>query len=302
MEQDKPKNFHPAKADLFTDGIVHHDTYPDIDPLTKSDCTGKAVLVTGASRGMGRSLAVGYTQAGASHIALAARSSTAETKATVLEAAREAGLSPPRILSLEMDVCDKASVESAARVLENEWGRLDILINNSGYMAKFAPLLEVDEEEYARVWDVNYWGTFRVTKAFLPILLKGGDKTVVNITSMAAQFAGMGGGAYHVSKFALARFTEFVQDEYGGQGVLAYSVHPGGVPTELSANLPDTLRFRMRDTPELSAHSIPFLTSERREFLGGRWVSCKWDLPRLLEMEKEIVERDLLKFKCTGLY
>lgn len=58
----------------------------------------------------------------------------------------------------------------------------------------------------------------------------------------------------------------------------------------------------MRDTPELSAHSIPFLTSERREFLGGRWVSCKWDLPRLLEMEKEIVERDLLKFKCTGLY
>lgn len=255
------KSLTTVEADLFTDGIVHHDTYPDIDPLTKSDCTGKAVLVTGASRGMGRSLAVGYTQAGASHIALAARSSTAETKATVLEAAREAGLSPPRILSLEMDVCDKASVESAARVLENEWGRLDILINNSGYMAKFAPLLEVDEEEYARVWDVNYWGTFRVTKAFLPILLKGGDKTVVNITSMAAQFAGMGGGAYHVSKFALARFTEFVQDEYGGQvgtaalnreqqkltakGVLAYSVHPGGVPTELSANLPDTLRCKL---------------------------------------------------------
>ena len=116
-----------------------------------------------------------------------------------------------------MDVCDKTSVVSAARTLEKEWGRLDILINNSGYMAKFAPLLDVDDEEYAKVWDVNYWGTFRVTKAFLPILLRGGDKTIINITSMAAQFAGMGGGAYHVSKFALARFTEFVQDEYGSQ-------------------------------------------------------------------------------------
>lgn len=166
---------------------------------------------------MGRSLAVGYTQAGASSIALAARSSTTDTETAVLEAARAAGRPPPEILSLEMDVCDKASVESAARTLEKNWGKLDILINNSGYMAKFAPLLEVDEEEYARVWDVNYWGTFRVTKAFLPILLKGGDKTVINITSMAAQFAGMGGGAYHVSKFALARFTEFVQDEYGSE-------------------------------------------------------------------------------------
>lgn len=166
---------------------------------------------------MGRSLAVGYTQAGASHIALAARSSTANTETAILEAARAAGQPPPKILSLEMDVCEKASVESAAGALEKEWGRLDILINNSGYMAKFAPLLEVDEEEYARVWDVNYWGTFRVTKAFLPILLKGGDKTIINMTSMAAQFAGMGGGAYHVSKFALSRFTEFVQDEYRSQ-------------------------------------------------------------------------------------
>lgn len=203
-------------------GVVHHDTYPAIDPITKSDCTGKAVLITGASKGVGRNIAVGYAQAGAPLVAVAARSSTADTEAAILEAAHAAGRPPPRVLSLKMDVCDKESVEAGARTLEREWGRLDILINNAGYMAPFAPLLETDEEEYMRTWEVNYWGKFRTTKAFLPVMLKGGDKTVVNISSVAAHFAGIGGGAYHVSKFAGVRFTEFLQDEYGGQVSSSY--------------------------------------------------------------------------------
>ena len=204
------------EADTFT-GVVHHDTYPGIDPLTKSDCTGKAVLITGASKGLGRSIAAGYAQAGASLIALAARSSTFISEVFVLEAAKAAGRPLPRILPLEMDVCDKDSVRAAARTVEEKWGRLDILVNNAGHMARFATLLEADEEDYAKAWEVNYWGTLRVTKAFLPLMLSGGDKTIVNISSMAAHFAGIGGGAYHVSKFALARFSEFVQDEYGSQ-------------------------------------------------------------------------------------
>lgn len=142
--------------DTFT-GVVHHDTYPGIDPLTKSDCTGKAVLITGASKGVGRNISVGYSQAGAPLIAIVARSSTADTETAILEAARAAGRSPPRVLSTKMDVCYKESVESGARALEREWGRLDILINNASHMASFAPLLETDEEEYMRTWEVNYW-------------------------------------------------------------------------------------------------------------------------------------------------
>jgi len=203
-------------VDHFT-GIVHHDTYPEIDPVTKSDCTGKAVLITGASKGIGSHIAIGYAQAGASHIALAARSSAAATATAVLEAAKAAGRAEPTVLILEMDVCDKASIQVAAKKIEEAWGRLDILVNNAGYMAEFASLLDVDDEEYMRAWDVNYWGVFRTTKAFLPLMLKGGDKTVVNLSSVAAHFAGVGGGAYHVSKFALARFTEFVQEEYASQ-------------------------------------------------------------------------------------
>ena len=174
---------------------------------------------------MGQSLAVGYAQAGASFIAVAARSITTETRDVVLEAARAAGRPPPEILSLDMDVCDKASVESATQVLEEKWGRLDILVTNSGYLATYAHFLDADEEEYARVWNVNYWGTFRVVKSFLPILLRGGDKTIVSVSSMAAQFVMLGGGAYHTSKLACARLIEFVQKEYEDQvGLLESSV------------------------------------------------------------------------------
>ncbi|KAI8184717.1 hypothetical protein K4K51_012258 [Colletotrichum sp. SAR 10_75] len=289
-----PTGLPPRKVDTFTGDVIHHDTYPEINPLTSSDCSGKAVLITGASKGLGRAIAIGYAEAGASHIAVAARSDVSSTVAAVREAAKNAGRNEPTVFALEMDVSDMASVRAAAERLTTEWRRLDILVNNAGYMAQFNLLLDTDDDEYMKAWDVNYWGTYRVTKAFLPLMLKGGDKTIVNMSSVAAHFMGAGGGAYHVSKFALIRFTEFVQDEYGDQGVLAFSIHPGGIPTDLSSNLPEKLQLvRMTDTPELAAHSIPYLTSEKREWLGGRWLSCMWDMPKLITMEKEIVENNL---------
>lgn len=174
-------------------------------------------MITGASKGLGRAIAIGYAEAGASMIAVAARSDVSSTVTAVLNAAKNAGRDQPVVLALEMDVGDTPSVKAAAERLGAAWGRLDILINNAGYMARFKLLLETDDDEYMKAWDVNYWGTYRVTKAFLPLLLKGGDKTIVNISSIAAHFMGAGGGAYHISKFALIRFTEFVQDEYGDQ-------------------------------------------------------------------------------------
>ncbi|KAJ0345437.1 hypothetical protein COL154_005720 [Colletotrichum chrysophilum] len=256
----------------------------------------KAVLITGASKGLGRAIAIGYAEAGASHIAVAARSDVSSTVAAVREAAKNAGRDEPTVFALEMDVSDMASVRAAAERLTTEWRRLDILVNNAGYMAPFNLLLDTDDDEYMKAWDVNYWGTYRATKAFLPLMLKGGDKTIVNMSSVAAHFMGAGGGAYHVSKFALIRFTEFVQDEYGDQVRLTQPESVLYLTVET-----DDATVRMTDTPELAAHSIPYLTSKKREWLGGRWLSCMWDMPKLMTMEKEIVENNLLKFKCMGL-
>ncbi|KAL2876523.1 hypothetical protein SGCOL_008332 [Colletotrichum sp. CLE4] len=216
-EPPQPSAGPPRKVDVFTGDVIHHDTYPEINPVTASDCTGKAVLVTGASKGLGKALAIGYAEAGASLIAVAARSDISSTVASIIEAAKAAGRNEPTVLALEMDVSSTPNVKAAAERLTTEWGRLDILVNNAGYMAPFNLLLDTDDDEYMKAWDVNYWGTYRVTKAFLPLMLKGGDKTIVNMSSVAAHFMGAGGGAYHISKFALIRFTEFVQDEYGDQ-------------------------------------------------------------------------------------
>ncbi|KAF6783611.1 short chain dehydrogenase reductase, partial [Colletotrichum musicola] len=112
-----PPGLPPRKVDIFTDGIIHHDTYPGINPVTESDCTGKAVLITGASKGLGRALAIGYAEAGASHIAVAARSDVSSTVAAVLDAARRAGRDEPSVLALEMDVSATASVKAAAEAL-----------------------------------------------------------------------------------------------------------------------------------------------------------------------------------------
>ncbi|EGY15164.1 Short chain dehydrogenase citE like protein [Verticillium longisporum] len=292
----------PRQIDLFTGPNIHHDAYPEIHPR-HSPHAGKSVLITGASQGLGRAIAIGYARAGATRIALAARTDLTTTTDLLLAAAEEESQPAPEVLALEMDVTDAASVRAAAARLDEAWaGRLDILVCNAGYMASFAQLLEADEEDLIRTFDVNYWGTYRCCRAFVPIMISGGgDRTVVTLTSIAAHFIGGGSGAYSLSKFALVRLTEFLQDEYASQGVLAYSVHPGAVSTGLSDKLPEKYKFRLTETPELIGHSLPFLTSQKRDWLGGRWVSSMWDLPKLLTMEKEVVAKDLLKFKCTGL-
>ncbi|EEY21201.1 conserved hypothetical protein [Verticillium alfalfae VaMs.102] len=208
----------PRQIDLFTGPNIHHDAYPEIHPR-HSPHAGKSVLITGASQGLGRAIAIGYARAGATRIALAARTDLTTTADLLLAAAEEESHPAPEVLALDMDVADAASVRAAAARLDDAWaGRLDILVCNAGYMASFAQLLEADEEDLMRTFDVNYWGTYRCCRAFVPIMISGGgDRTVVTLTSIAAHFIGGGSGAYSLSKFALVRLTEFLQDEYASQ-------------------------------------------------------------------------------------
>ena len=84
----------------------------------------------------------------------------------------------------------------------------------------------------------NVRGTYLVTRAFLPLLLKGGDKTIVNLSSVGAHTIRQGASGYQTTKLAITRFTEHIMSDYGEQGILAWSVHPGGVMTELASKMP----------------------------------------------------------------
>jgi NAD(P)-dependent dehydrogenase (short-subunit alcohol dehydrogenase family) len=132
------------------------------------------------------------------------------------------------------------SVKNVAEETEKVFGRLDILINNAGYLETPRPIAGSEPEDYWTTWEINYCGVYWVTKAFLPLLLKTEDglKTIVNLSSVGAHCLSLGMSSYQVSKFAILKFSEFLCAEYAGQGLVAYSVHPGGVPTELALNMP----------------------------------------------------------------
>ncbi|KAG2419497.1 hypothetical protein HFD88_004293 [Aspergillus terreus] len=293
----------PEVGATFTP-TVHHDTYPAINPVTCQRSARKSVLITGSGKGMGRCTVVSYAKAGASRIAVCARKIDEAQAAcdAALEAVQQAGLkATPQMLPLEMDVCDQRSVAAAVAILESSWnGELDILVNNAGYLAEFLPLAEGDEGDWWRTWEVNVHGWYNVTKALLPLLLRGKDKTIVNVSSVGSLALTPGASAYQASKFALNRLTEYLMVDYIDQGLLSYAVHPASVPTALATRMPSAVVDAFcNDRPELAGDCIVWLTSERREWLAGRYVSCTWDMAELEAKKEEIIRRDLLKLKLT---
>lgn len=135
-----------------------HDTYPLIDPL-KQNLSGRRVFISGASKGIGKAMAIAYARAGASYIAIAARSDLATQKKEVEEAAKRANRqSIPTVLSLNVDVTDWKSVKSAAEKVEAEFGGLDILINNAGCLSEFVRIVDADPDLWWRDWEVNVKG------------------------------------------------------------------------------------------------------------------------------------------------
>jgi len=138
-------------------------------------------------------------------------------------------------------------------------------------------------------------GQYLVTRAFLPLLLKGELKTIIGLTSIGATLLSPGASAYQTAKLALLQFMEFVNTEYGDKGIVAYCVHPGGVGTEMGRSMPENMHALLIDTPELAGDTIVWLVSERREWLRCRYVSCTWDMGQLLEKKEKVVKNELLK-------
>jgi uncharacterized protein len=183
--------------------------------------TGKVVLVTGSSSGLGRALAEAFARVGA-RIAVSARS--VDTLETVAAELRSSGT---QVLAIPADVTQQDQVDSLIEQTVKHFGRLDVLVNNVGRSARGA-LLETTPEDFASLMDVNFLSVVRCTRAAVPhLILSRGH--LVNIGSLSGKSASRYVGAYSATKFALAAFTQQLRLELRPQGVHVLLVSPGPI-------------------------------------------------------------------------
>ncbi|KAK3991523.1 hypothetical protein QBC44DRAFT_50727 [Cladorrhinum sp. PSN332] len=284
-------------AELQSFAKYHHDTYPEISPKN-FNLAGKSVLIAGASMGIGKTAAVRYAAAGCSKIAIGARSPLEDVKKAVIAAAAEAGHPEPAVVVLSLDVTSELSVKAASEVVAEAFGgSLDVLIANAGYNTPWVPIAEGDPGEWWKTIEVSLNGLYLCSRYFIPLLLKSETKLLVAMSSIGAVLLNHGASPYQIAKVGTCRFVEFADQEYHTQGLVAIAIHPGAVKTELALKLPDWLHPHLVDAPELPADNILWLTSERREWLSGRYICSNWDVTELEARKDEIVEKNLLKFK-----
>jgi NAD(P)-dependent dehydrogenase (short-subunit alcohol dehydrogenase family) len=194
---------------------------------------------------LGRAAAISFAQSGASHITLGARSSLESIKNEVIAAATAAKRPAPTVLCLKLDMTSQSSTEYAAQTIGNEFGKLDIVVIYAGIVGAMEKIVDSEPEVWWNTFTVNLKGPYMVTRAILPLMLKGGDKTIVTVSSVGAHLTSPTLSAYQPSKLAVLRFMEFVGAEYGDQGVVAYCVHPGNVVTDIlggEEGIPPSLR------------------------------------------------------------
>jgi NAD(P)-dependent dehydrogenase (short-subunit alcohol dehydrogenase family) len=225
---------------------------------------GKVALVTGASQGLGRALALAFAREGA-RVAINSRSEEG-----VRPVAGEAESAGAEVLALAADVSRSADVERLVGTTVERFGRIDVLVNNAGVLGPRVPIEEYPEDEWRRVIDANLTGLFLVTKAAIPHMPEGGS--IINVVSGVSVEGRAGWGAYSVSKFGVEGLTQIVASELEERGIRANAVDPGGMRTEMRAAAYPEEDPMTRITPEENTGVFLYLASdESREVTGQRF-------------------------------
>jgi NAD(P)-dependent dehydrogenase (short-subunit alcohol dehydrogenase family) len=188
---------------------------------------GKSALVTGASRGIGRAIALAFAKEGAA-VALTAR------RIEALDAlAREIDAAGGKTLAVSLDVTNSKSIAEAHGRVTKELGAVQILVNNAG-IAGSVKVLAMDDEHWQSHLDVNLTGAFRVTRAFLPAMVEAKWGRVINIASTAGKVGFQYTAAYCASKHGLLGFTRALALEMATLGVTVNAICPGFVATDMA--------------------------------------------------------------------
>jgi 3-oxoacyl-[acyl-carrier protein] reductase len=235
---------------------------------------GKIALVTGASRGIGRAIAVQLASHGADVFCTSTKEGgCADTLATIAALPAGAG----KATALVADVADAASAEQLAKTVLERAGKLDFLVNNAG-ITRDALFLRMSGDDFDAVLATNLRGTFLVCKAFARAMAKARGGRIVNIGSVVGLTGNAGQANYAASKAGLIGLSKSLAHEFAGRGITVNVIAPGFISTDMTAGLPADAKDAMLKQIPLArfgepldvARAVSFLCSEDAGYITGQ--------------------------------
>lgn len=231
--------------------------------------TGRVALVTGASRGIGRAIAISLASGGATVIAAARGTNALATVDAITAAGGTAELAT-------LDVTDQPSVEQVTRSALERHGRIDVLVNNAG-VTRDQLLLRMKRDDWDAVIAANLTGAFTCTQAVLKAMVKARHGRIINITSVVGETGNAGQANYAASKAGIIGFTKALAQEVASRGITVNAVSPGMIETDMTRAIAEgaheewakKIPVQRLGTPEEVAHAVRFLASDEAAYITG---------------------------------
>lgn len=235
----------------------------------------KTALITGATRGIGKQIALTLAQNGYD-IAINYRTENDALKDTKKEI-EEKGV---KCLAVQGDVSNFEDCERFVKEIIEEYGRIDVLVNNAG-ITKDTLLMRMKKEDFEDVIDTNLVGTFNVTKNVISYMMKSRSGKIINISSVVGVAGNAGQTNYSASKAGMIGFTKSLAKEVASRGILVNAVAPGFIETGMTDVLKDEIKeeiaksipLKRMGTTEDVANVVKFLASEESSYITGQVIN-----------------------------